>query len=1503
MATVDESVATARRSRAQCGRHAQTIVETLAAEVDELDELRPIDAKQLRALEGRVPLAQQKLTNFAEAVVRCQALEDLQGERPSNVDELDLDPHEERSDALESLFIRSCGLLSALRYEYELAVVVSNPEPNVRDGPSRGSAKRMDVPKLKSPEDMKLVDFRDWRVRFEDFAAITRLAEDCNREARRGILRSAIHEDWTKLWAEGVIAISDAADTPEIMSALENYLRDKRHPLVDRRTFIQRDQEQGESVEAYYAALRSLDRDCGYVHTCADTVAHREERLRDRLVSGLHNKVMRQEILKTPINDLTLENVLRACRNLEASLEVNEQLGGKSVNAMSKKSAYKEKKLKKPFTSKDHSKKNKTWPCKACGMSQEKHGEKCFALDAECLNCQEIGHYKRVCPSLRRKKINLSKGRHDQQNCLTISSVGTSKELIFLTTRLGSTSKKVGWLPDSGAFCNALSLSDFKTLGGSNAGAKLSKSTETLMGADRSPLKTHGSVQLIVEREDRVYKGAAHVLDQTTAPLLCKDACVALGLLPEGWPHVAIQTLSLGSPEELGSAAKMIPNDSKVASYGVEAEKRDLLTRFKSVFDDEGPLRIMNGPPMMIELEEGAVPSRVFKPYSIPVHWKEKVKTKIDAMQEQGIVEDVPMGEAPEWIHPMVVVPKKSSDEPRITIDFSALNRYVKRPGYPTKVPRELVAEIPQGMGVFTTLDSRHGYWQVPLSDKSKPLTTFTTPWGLKRFCRNVMGLISAGDEHNRRGDEALVGLDNVIKVVEDILIFDREPGPTHRKRVEDVLQRCANAGITLGKKKFIYSQPSVIWCGYHLSKEGYTVNPALVEALKDFPVPKNKVDVRSFCGLVQQFEAFTAEIAELAKPLRSMLSPKVDFLWEGHQQKAFESLIYVLTSSRVLTHFRMGARLRLETDAAQSRGLGFALWQEEEDGRLWKLLQCGSRAVTPTESRYSATEIELLAVVWAVRKAHLFLRGTRFEVVVDHKPLIPIINAKSLAEIDTPRISRLKEKLQYSTPVAVWRQGVKHTTVDVFSRFPVSNPTAEDLEGEGDIEDYVKTIVEAKSKMINFLKPSEMRGKDATLEKIRMAGKQDQVYIKLLSQVEQGFPRNKDLLDLDLHPFWHVRDSLSVMNGVLLHGSRVMIPKAMRRAILEDLHAAHPGVERSLARARECVYWRGISHEIKAMVRRCPKCEENKASHQPEPLLQDPKPKWPGEAIAADLFHYAGKEYLVVVDKYSGWTDVYPFINRASTEDVKKHLMKWCTQLGLPKRISTDGGPQFGSGEFAQFCDRWNINHDPSSPYHHEANGYAEAAVKAMKAIILKICPKKSLDDERFFHALLEYRNTPRKDGISPAQRLFGRPTRTRLPISPMCFEKSIRERLRQADLKAEELRKKAKARHDRRSRKLERLKTGDIVRIQNPSTRVWDVFGKILECFPNGRSYMIRTETGRLKWRNRKFLRRVQHQEMMDPEKTNPDTKNNDSDTLEQPQRVRRSARKRRAPKRFGH
>ena len=189
--------------------------------------------------------------------------------------------------------------------------------------------------------------------------------------------------------------------------------------------------------------------------------------------------------------------------------------------------------------------------------------------------------------------------------------------------------------------------------------------------------------------------------------------------------------------------------------------------------------------------------------------------------------------------------------------------------------------------------------------------------------------------------------------------------------------------------------------------------------------------------------------------------------------------------------------------------------------------------------------------------------------------------------------------------------------------------------------------------------------------------------------------------------------------------------------------------------------------------------------------------------------------------------------------------------------KLTTDGGPQFSSRDFANFCNRWGIDHDPSSPYHHQSNGHAEAAVKACKWLVAKTTKRGNLNTDEFKEALLEFRNTPREDGVSPAQRLFGRPMRTRLPVHRSVFSEEHRVVTRDIDDRATTLKEKARLRYNQSARPLGVLKPGDIVRMQNMTTRRWDVIGEVLGFKKRTRSYIVKTESGALYWRNRKFLR----------------------------------------------
>ena len=181
-----------------------------------------------------------------------------------------------------------------------------------------------------------------------------------------------------------------------------------------------------------------------------------------------------------------------------------------------------------------------------------------------------------------------------------------------------------------------------------------------------------------------------HVYRNLAVPLLSKASCIRLNLLEPGWPHCRLRELSI-QPGISSDSTPVLPRPANE----LHVRKQAILEEFPEVFNDE-PFRAMKGPPIHIELREDAIPCKHYKPRTIPFHWQAQVKQQLDSMVNSGVIEAVPIGESYAWCHPMVVVPKKDTSKLRITVDLTGLNKYVQRPAYPMRSPREVVASIPR---------------------------------------------------------------------------------------------------------------------------------------------------------------------------------------------------------------------------------------------------------------------------------------------------------------------------------------------------------------------------------------------------------------------------------------------------------------------------------------------------------------------------------------------------------------------------------------------------------------------------------------------------------------------------------------------------------------------------------------------------------------------------------------------------------------------------------------
>jgi hypothetical protein len=297
-------------------------------------------------------------------------------------------------------------------------------------------------------------------------------------------------------------------------------------------------------------------------------------------------------------------------------------------------------------------------------------------------------------------------------NFITIGRVCRKSGKVPVEMSVAGRAARTFWYPDTGADCNVMGLTDFEALA---LEGSLQEDLSQMRATVGLALPLAGKVVATLRLGSNEVETEVHILEGTQEPLLGKPSCIALGLLEEGWPHTrCVQHLSLKKPGE-GMQVKM------AETRGSSAAKDALIEKFPEVFppdDDIQPLKKMAGPPMKIRLKEGAIPVKKYRAAPVPFHWQEKVKRQLDAMVAKDIAEKVPVGEVPEWILSMVVVPKPGTDKPRMTVNFQPMNPYVIRAAHPCGVPAEEVAQIPPGMKYFTKFDARHGYWQVELDEE-----------------------------------------------------------------------------------------------------------------------------------------------------------------------------------------------------------------------------------------------------------------------------------------------------------------------------------------------------------------------------------------------------------------------------------------------------------------------------------------------------------------------------------------------------------------------------------------------------------------------------------------------------------------------------------------------------------------------------------------------------------------------------------------------------------------
>ena len=1048
-----------------------------------------------------------------------------------------------------------------------------------------------------------------------------------------------------------------------------------------------------------------------------------------------------------------------------------------------------------------------------------------------------------------------------------------------------------------------------------------------MKAANKAPIEIDGAILLRLAGKsscDESWEAAVmvYISPQANSFFLSKEAMVQLGIIPSSFPCVGstgehlkqfrldavavnvvseaitvpLTATSTPPPKESGIAAcgcqtrKLAPERPKELPFAPTLEnvpkmKSYLLKRYASSSFNQCPhqeLPSIDAPMMKfhVNVDKETKPVSLKTPATVPLHWQDKVYADLERDIALGVLERVPYGEPTQWCFRMVVS-RKHDGSPRRTVDLSPLNRFCEREVHPSQSPFQVVHSIPKD-SVKTVFDAWNSFHSVPIAVEDRHYTTFITPWGLYRYKRAPQGYLASGDGFTRRFDDLVAHFTRLARIIDDSCLHDQlDDLETHWWRTIEFLEVCGNSGVVLNVDKFQFSQTIVNFAGFRVSCDTVEPLPKYLDAIRNYPTPRNITDIRSWFGLVNQVSHYS-QLRDMMEPFRQFLSPKVDFEWTEDLDALFE-----LSKEKIVDAIREGVRIydpskltALSTDYSKT-GIGFWLLQRHcncehlfpgccDDG--WHIVLAGSRFLSRTEANYCPLEGEALGVSWGLEQTRYFTLGCNdLLVVVNHEPLVKILGDRRLDEIDNPRMFRLKQRTLMWRFRIIYRPGSKNDFSDAISRHP--NPYAElaSLAMQSDEDRLEESLIAGIAYDIEKFFA-------ITWERVVAESKKDDVIRRLNAFIVDGFPSSKSDMPAELSDFWDYRADLRVVEGsVAVYKDRIVLPAAFRHLVLENLHSAEQGVSSMMSRAQCTVFWPGLSVDLENVRKNCGSCHRNAPSQAPSHPTDPDLPEVPFEMIFADYFKLSGKFYLIIGDRLSGWTEVIQVHHGGATSGSKglcSAFRRIFATFGVPREISSDGGPEFTASASLELYGRWGIHHRLSSAYNPKSNGRAEVAVKATKRLLEKnIGPDGTLNSDKVVRALLQVRNTPDRDcKLSPAEILFGRRLRDATPQldkNLMIFANPTIDQRWHTIWAAKELAIGDRAaeqslRTGPSFKDFEPLKQGDTVSIQNQNSssrnpKKWDRQGEVVATGQFDQ-YLVRVNgSGRLTLRNRRFFRKV--------------------------------------------
>ncbi|KAL0549222.1 hypothetical protein IC582_013703 [Cucumis melo] len=815
----------------------------------------------------------------------------------------------------------------------------------------------------------------------------------------------------------------------------------------------------------------------------------------------------------------------------------------------------------------------------------------------------------------------------------------------------------------------------------------------------------------------------------------------------------AIRASKLLSQGTWGILASVVDTREVDVSLSSEPVVRD----YPDVFPEE----LLGLPPhreveFAIELEPDTVPiSRA--PYRMAPAELKELKVQLQEFLDNGFIRP----SVSPWGAPVLFVKKKDGSM-RLCIDYRELNKVTVKNRYPLPRIDDLFDQL-QGATVFSKIDLRSGYHQLRIKDGDVPKTAFRSRYGHYEFIVMSFGLTNAPavfmDLMNRVFREFLDTF--VIVFIDDILIYSKTEAE-HEEHLRIVLQTLRDNKLYAKFSKCEFWLKQVSFLDHVVSKAGVFVDPAKIEAITGWTRPSTVSEVRSFLGLAGYYRRFVENFSRIATPLTQLTRKEAPFVWSNACEDSFQNLKQKLVTAPVLTVPDGSGSFVIYSDASK-KGLGCVLMQQG------KVVAYASRQLKSHEQNYPTHDLELAAVVFALKIWRHYLYGEKIQIFTDHKSLKYFFTQKEL----NMRQRRWLELVKDYDCEILYHPGKANVVADALSR-KVSHSAAL-ITRQAPLHRDLERAEIAVSVGAVTMQLAQLTVQPTLRQRIIDAQSNDPYLVEKRGLEEAGQA---------------VEFSLS-SDGGLLFERRLCVPSdsAVKTELLSEAHSSpfsmHPGSTKMYQDLKRVYWWRNMKREVAEFVSRCLVCQQVKAPRQkPAGLLQPLSiPKWNWENVSMDFITGLPRTLRgfmviwVVVDRL---TKSAHFVPGKSTYTASKWAQLYMSEIvrlhGVPVSIVSDRDARFTSKFWKGLQTAMETRLDFSTAFHPQTDGQTERLNQVLEDMLRARALEFPGSWDSHLHLMeFAYNNSYQATiGMAPFEALYGKCCR-----SPVCWGEVGEQRL----------------------------------------------------------------------------------------------------------------------------